>query len=132
MTRYSFSSVQGQEINSYAANLARLSKELQRILEEGEYGACITSPVAACAEFSSFRPAMQYSAQRAGMCAYTVRPPLLKCMCDSYLPLCANRRLALFMQAYGVRLSSMWPRTEAPLCSAAVSSRHTGRQTLLV
>lgn len=32
------------------------SKELQRIWEEGEYGACITSPVAACTEFSSFRP----------------------------------------------------------------------------
>ena len=32
------------------------------------------------------------------------------------------------MQAYGVWLSSMWLRAEAPLCSAAVSSRQTGRQ----
>lgn len=130
-THYSLSSAREQEMNSYAAELAGILEGAAAYMRGRRIWSLYNIPCCCLHRVLIFQ-ALLCNTRLSGQECVHIHPPLLKCMCDRYLPLCASRRLAHLMRAYGVWSSSMWPRTEALLCSAAVSSRQTCRQTLLV
>lgn len=110
--------MQEQEINSHAANLAGILPGAVVYFRERRTWSLYNIPHH-CQYKNSHLSCLLCNTQPSEQECVHIHPPLFNCTCYCYLPLCANRLPAPLMQAYRVQLSSMWPRTEALLCSAA-------------
>lgn len=118
----SLTSMREQEMNSYAANLESILPGAAVHIRGSRIKSLYNIP-RSCLYKTSHLSGLRCTSRLSGQECVHVHSPLFKCMSDCHLPLRANRLPAPLMR--GVWLSSMWPRTEAPLCSAAVGRQQT-------